>query len=59
MVGFAIYVIIGLFVSFINWFYVVSYDTKNNVNICIALPLCMMLWPIVIIGWIYRFIKFI
>ena len=49
-----LYCIFGVIVSIINWLFFVSKDTKNCVNICIALPLCMFLWPAVFIGWVYN-----
>ena len=56
---FVYYFIIGLVVALINWFFIVSEDTKNNVNVCIGLALATFLWPAVFFGWIYRFGYFI
>lgn len=56
---FVYYFIIGFIVSIINWIFIVSKDTKNNVNVCIGLVLGMFLWPAIIFGWICRFGYFI
>lgn len=56
---FVYYFIIGLAVALINWFFIVSKDTKNNVNVCIGLVLGMFLWPAIVFGWINRLGYFI
>ncbi len=56
---FVYYFIIGLVVALINWFFIVSEDTKNNVNVCIGLTLATFLWPAVFFGWGFRLTDFI
>lgn len=56
---FVYYFIIGLVVALINWFFIVSEDTKNNVNVCIGLALATFLWPAVFLGWGFRLADFI
>ena len=56
---FVYYFIIGFIVSIINWIFIVSKNTKDNVNVCIALALGMFLWPAVLFGWVFRLADFI
>ena len=56
---FVYYFIIGLVVALINWFFIVSEDTKNNVNVCIGFVLATVLWPAIVFGWINRLGYFI
>lgn len=56
---FVYYFIIGFVVALINWFFIVSKDTKNNVNVCIGLALATFLWPAVFFGWGFRLADFI
>lgn len=56
---FIYYFIIGFIVSIINWIFIVSKSTKDNVNVCIGLALGMFLWPAIFFGWGFRLADFI
>jgi len=48
-----IYLFIGFIIAFINWFFVLSKDIKDRVNIILAFPLSLILWPAIVICWAY------
>jgi hypothetical protein len=54
-----IYLLIGFIVGFINWFILLEKEVKDRVSIIVALPLSIIFWPAIIVGWIYRLPKFI
>lgn len=48
-----IYFLIGFIVAIINWFILLEKEVKDKVSIIIALPLSIIFWPGVMIGWVY------
>lgn len=53
-----IYLILGIIVGFIHWFLILNKESKEHLSILIALPLSIILWPVIIMGWPYKFVEY-
>lgn len=53
-----IYLILGIIVGFIHWFLILNKESKKYLSILIVLPLSIILWPIIIMGWPYKFVEY-
>jgi hypothetical protein len=53
-----IYLILGIIVGFIHWFLILNKESKEHLSILIALPLSIILWPAIVIGWSYKFVEY-
>jgi len=59
LIYFMYYFIIGLVIALVNWFFVVPEDVKDHTSIHLALPMSVILWPAIFVGFIVNAIQFI
>ena len=59
LIYFLCYFIVGLVVALVNWFFIISDDVKDHTSIHLALPISVILWPAIFVGFIINIIKFI
>ena len=56
--GFIIYFTLGLIVACVNWFFVISQETRNEINVCISIFVGTFLWPAICMMWFYKFVDY-
>lgn len=53
-----IYFILGIIVGNIHWFLILDKESKDHLSILIALPISIVFWPAIVIGWSYKFVEY-